>query len=233
MIIRKKCHRSISFILLAFLFLAPVHTTFAYLGGQLPEQEATIEEVKSLPKSPDYPKILADKANDKDVNPAGKSTAGVKKSDTAAAAENTADSISRKMETVPPPSVTPSRKASGVPYSSQDTHDLARLVFGEARGEPFTGQVAVAAVVLNRLDSGKFGHSIQQIIYEPGAFTAVSDGQFYLTPDDVAYQAAEAALRGWDPSGGAVYYWNPVTATNKWVWSRTIVNSIGKHVFAI
>ena len=232
MIIRKKYHRSISFILLAFLFLAPVHTTFAYLGGQLPEQEATIKEVKSLPKSPDYPKILADKANDKandkDVNPAG-----VKRSDTAAAAENTADSISRKMETVPPPSVTPSRRASGVPYSSQDTHDLARLVFGEARGEPFTGQVAVAAVVLNRLESGKFGHSIQQIIYDPGAFTAVSDGQFYLTPDDVAYQAAEAALRGWDPSGGAVYYWNPVTATNKWVWSRTIVNSIGKHVFAI
>lgn len=91
----------------------------------------------------------------------------------------------------------------------------------------------MAAVALNRLQSGKFGNSLQQVIFQPGAFTAVSDKQFYLTPDANAYQAADAALRGWDPTNGAIYYWNPATATSKWVWSRTIIKRIGKHVFAI
>lgn len=118
-------------------------------------------------------------------------------------------------------------------FSPRDIYDLARVVHGEARGESFTGQVAVAAVVLNRLNCGDFGKSIQDVIYSRGAFTAVSDGQFYLEPNSSAYRAVEAALRGWDPTGGAVYYWNPVTATSKWVWSRTIINRIGKHVFAI
>lgn len=118
-------------------------------------------------------------------------------------------------------------------FSKQDIYDLARVVHGEARGEPFTGQVAVAAVVLNRLESKNFGQSIQEIIYEPGAFTAVADGQYYMEPDANAYKAVEAALKGWDPTGGAIYYWNPATATSKWVWSRPIINQIGKHVFAM
>lgn len=117
--------------------------------------------------------------------------------------------------------------------SKQDIYDLARVVHGEARGEPFTGQVAVAAVVLNRLESKNFGKSIQEIIHEPGAFTAVADGQYYMEPDANAYKAVEAAIKGWDPTGGAIYYWNPVTATSKWVWSRPIINQIGKHVFAM
>lgn len=119
-----------------------------------------------------------------------------------------------------------------LPYSQQDVHDLARIIYGEARGEPFEGQVAVAAVVLNRLESQSFGNSVKEVIFEPGAFTAVDDGQFYLQPDSNAYRAAEAALRGWDPTGDALYYWNPVTATNQWVWSRPIVTEIGQHVFA-
>lgn len=129
-----------------------------------------------------------------------------------------------------PASITPSRGI--IPYSSQDIEHLARLVHGEARGEPFEGQVAVAAVVLNRIASGKFGNSINEVIFQPGAFTAVSDGQFYLIPNNTSYQAAQAALRGWDPTDNALYYWNPVTATNKWVWSRPIIKQIGKHVFA-
>jgi len=116
--------------------------------------------------------------------------------------------------------------------SQDDVYNLARLVHGEARGESFEGKVAIVAVVLNRLRSDKFGNSVKQIIYEPGAFTAVSDGQFYLEPDQSSYQAVQAALRGWDPTGGAIYYWNPATATNKWVWSRPIIGQIGKHVFA-
>lgn len=128
--------------------------------------------------------------------------------------------------------VNPSRGGSFWNLSQGDIYDLARLVHGEARGESFEGKVAIVAVVLNRMKSDKFGSNVKQIIYEPGAFTAVSDGQFYLEPDESSYQAVQAALRGWDPTGGAIYYWNPATATNKWVWSRPIINQIGKHVFA-
>lgn len=127
---------------------------------------------------------------------------------------------------------TPSRSSLPLPYSQQDIHILACVVHGEARGEPFEGQVAVAAVVLNRVESQNFGNSVKEVIFEPGAFTAVDDGQFYLQPDSNAYRAVEAALRGWDPSEEALYYWNPVTATNKWIWSRPIVTRIGQHVFA-
>lgn len=119
-------------------------------------------------------------------------------------------------------------------YSQKRNLDsLAKLVYGEARGESFAGQVAVAAVVLNRVESGKFGGTINEVIFEPGAFTAVSDGQYYLQPNQEAYNAAQAALNGWDPTGNAIYYWNPVTATNKWIWSRPIITTIGKHVFVL
>lgn len=223
---------------MGFLILAPVHTTFAYLGGQTPDQEMIINEVKALPRDQGRPESPVNQAKDKDenVNLTDNSLSVTNGPVTTVAADNGGDnSMVRPVgtSTAPARSFTPSRGNTGSRYSQQDIHDLARLVFGEARGEPFTGQVAVAAVVINRLESGKFGNSIQQIIYEPGAFTAISDGQFYLTPDDGAYRAVDAALGGWDPSGGAVFYWNPVTATNKWVWSRTIINSIGKHVFAI
>lgn len=114
-----------------------------------------------------------------------------------------------------------------------DLYDLARVVHGEARGESFEGQVAVAAVVLNRLHTGDFGNTVQEVIFQPWAFTAVHDGQFYLEPNSSAYRAVDAALKGWDPTGGAIYYWNPVTATSKWVWTRQIINKIGRHVFAI
>ena len=108
---------------------------------------------------------------------------------------------------------------------------LARVVYAEARGEPYAGQVAVAAVVLNRVRSSAFPNTISGVVYQSGAFTAVADGQINLTPNQTAYNAAQDALNGWDPSYGAIYYFNPNTATNKWIWSRPHLVTIGKHRF--
>lgn len=114
---------------------------------------------------------------------------------------------------------------------SNETYTLAQCVHGEARGEPYTGQVAVAAVILNRVDDPRFPKTISGVIFQPGAFTAVSDGQMFQPPGETALKAARDALNGWDPSGGALYYYNPAKTTNKWIWSRPIVKVIGKHYF--
>ena len=108
---------------------------------------------------------------------------------------------------------------------------LARVVYSEARGEPYEGQVAVAAVVLNRVKSSSFPNTISGVVYQTGAFDAVSDGQINLTPNSTAIKAAQDALNGWDPSYGAIYYFNPNTATNAWIWSRPTTVTIGKHRF--
>jgi len=108
---------------------------------------------------------------------------------------------------------------------------LAHLIHGEARGEPYNGMVAVAAVVLNRIDSPNFPSTIPGVVYQKGAFTAVDDGQINLAPNQTSYNAARDALNGWDPTGGALYYFNPNTATNKWIWSRPQTVVIGKHRF--
>ena len=115
--------------------------------------------------------------------------------------------------------------------NSSDLNLLARLVYGEARGEPYTGQVAVAAVVLNRVEHSSFPNTVSGVIYQKGAFDVVADGQINLTPNDTAKKAAQDALNGWDPSNGAIYYFNPSTATNKWIWSRPMTVTIGKHRF--
>lgn len=117
--------------------------------------------------------------------------------------------------------------------SDSDLNLLARCVYGEARGEPYTGQVAVAAVVLNRVRSSKFPNTVSGVIYQAGAFTAVSDGQINLTPNETAYNAARDALSGYDPTGGCLYYYNPATATSSWIWSLTVHIRIGKHNFAL
>lgn len=114
---------------------------------------------------------------------------------------------------------------------SKDLYLLARAIHGEARGEPYTGQVAVGAVILNRTRDPKFPKTVAGVIYQPGAFTAVTDGQINLAPGDTALKAARDALNGWDPSGGAIYYYNPAKTTNKWIWSRPIIKVIGKHYF--
>ncbi len=108
---------------------------------------------------------------------------------------------------------------------------LARIIYGESRGEPYTGQVAVGAVVMNRVKSSSFPNTIAGVIYQTGAFDAVVDGQINMNPDSTAKKAAQDALNGWDPSYGAIYYFNPSTATNKWIWSRPVTVTIGKHRF--
>ena len=115
--------------------------------------------------------------------------------------------------------------------NSSDLNLLSRIIYGESRGEPYSGQVAVGAVVLNRVKSSSFPNSIAGVIYQNGAFDAVKDGQINMSPDGTAKKAAQDALNGWDPSYGAIYYFNPATATNKWIWSRPMTVTIGKHRF--
>ena len=129
--------------------------------------------------------------------------------------------------------VTLAGSVSAASYNESETCLLGRLVHGEARGEPYVGKVAVAAVVLNRVKSSSFPNTISGVIYQAGAFDAVADGQINLTPDEDSLRAARDALNGWDPTGGCLYYYNPATATNGWIWSRTVQLSIGKHNFAI
>ena len=124
-----------------------------------------------------------------------------------------------------------SNSSSSSSSNSSDVNLLARIIYGEARGEPYSGQVAVGAVVLNRVKSSSFPNTISGVIYQSGAFDAVRDGQINLSPDSTAKKAAQDALNGWDPSYGAIYYFNPSTATNKWIWSRPMTVTIGRHRF--
>lgn len=116
--------------------------------------------------------------------------------------------------------------------SNSDLYLLAKCIHAEARGESYVGQVAVGAVILNRVKSPSFPNTISGVIYQPWAFTAVNDGQINLEPNATAYQAARDALNGWDPTYGSIYYFNPATATSSWIWSREVTVVIGKHTFA-
>ncbi len=115
--------------------------------------------------------------------------------------------------------------------ASGNLYLLARLVYGEARGEPYKGQVAVAAVVLNRMESSKFPNSMSGVIYQSGAFSVVDDGQINLSPDETAIKAARDAMNGWDPTNGCLYYYNPAKTTNKWMLSKPVLMKIGNHSF--
>ncbi len=115
--------------------------------------------------------------------------------------------------------------------NNSDLNLLTRLVYGEARGEPYQGMVAVAATVLNRVADSRFPNTIAGVIYQSGAYTCVSDGQINLTPNEQSKKAAQDAINGWDPTYGCIYYFNPSTATSKWIWSRPQVLTIGKHIF--
>ncbi|MEN8700803.1 spore cortex-lytic enzyme [Bacillus infantis] len=123
--------------------------------------------------------------------------------------------------------------AANIPsgFSQNDIQLMANAVYGEARGEPYTGQVAVAAVILNRVQSATFPNTVSGVIFEPRAFTAVADGQIWLTPNETAKEAVMDAMNGWDPTGNALYYFNPDTATSGWIWTRPQIKKIGKHIF--
>ncbi|WP_462412053.1 spore cortex-lytic enzyme [Neobacillus sp. Marseille-QA0830] len=123
--------------------------------------------------------------------------------------------------------------ASNTPkgFSQNDIRLMANAVHGESRGEPYIGQVAVAAVILNRVNSPSFPNTVSGVIFEPGAFTAVADGQIWLTPNENSKKAVLDAMNGWDPTGEALYYFNPATATSSWIWGRPQIKRIGKHIF--
>ena len=123
--------------------------------------------------------------------------------------------------------------SSSSSYNSNDRYLLAKVIYAEARGESYTGQVAIGAVVLYRVEDSRFPNTIAGVIYQPWAFTAVNDGQINLEPNATAYQAADDALNGWDPTYGSVYYYNPQTATSSWIWTTTYVTQIGNHIFAV
>ncbi|SDC88255.1 N-acetylmuramoyl-L-alanine amidase [Paenibacillus sp. UNCCL117] len=122
-------------------------------------------------------------------------------------------------------------QATRLGFSQQDLKLMANAVHGEARGEPYIGQVAVAAVILNRVKSSSFPNTVSGVIFQPGAFTAVADGQIWLEPNETSFKAVQDAVNGSDPTGGCLYYFNPVTATSKWIWTRPQVKTIGKHIF--
>ena len=118
-------------------------------------------------------------------------------------------------------------------FTSSDVYLLARTIYAEGRGEPYVGQVAIGAVVLNRVRDNAFPNTISGVVYQKHAFTAVTDGQINLTPNETAMKAARDAINGWDPTGGAIYYYNPAVATSAWIFDRQTITVIGKHVFAI
>lgn len=122
--------------------------------------------------------------------------------------------------------------SGSVPQATESNINLlARIISAEARGEPYTGQVAVGAVVLNRVESPSFPDTISGVIYQNGAFTAINDGQFWEPIEAGCYNAARDALNGWDPTGGALYYYNPAKTSNKWIRSRPVITQIGDHLF--
>lgn len=116
-------------------------------------------------------------------------------------------------------------------FSQNDIRLMANAVHGESRGEPYIGQVAVAAVILNRVNSSNFPNTVSGVIFQPGAFTAVADGQIWLTPNGTSRKAVIDAINGWDPTGEAIYYFNPATATSSWIWGRPQIKKIGNHIF--
>ena len=130
-------------------------------------------------------------------------------------------------------SISSSTSSTSSSYSNSDVNLLARLIYGEARGESYVGQVAVGAVVVNRIKSASFPNTMSGVIYQKYAFTAVADGQINLTPDANAKKAAQDAMNGWDPTYGAIYYYNPKTATSSWIFTRKTTVTIGNHVFAV
>ena len=121
--------------------------------------------------------------------------------------------------------------SAGAAQKTNDTELLARLISAESRGEPYSGQVAVGAVVLNRVRHPSFPNTLSGVIYQPGAFSCLSDGQFNKPVSDVSRRAARDAINGVDPSRGAIYYYNPKTATNQWIRSRPVIMDIGSHRF--
>ena len=174
---------------------------------------------------------------EKQVKQNGKSTATKKSATTNKTKKQSSNATNNKKNTAKKNNANKTNKtttkATNIPagFSQNDINLLAQTVYGEARGEPYVGQVAVAAVILNRLESPSFPNTVSGIVFEPLAFTAVADGQIWMEPNETARKAVIDAINGMDPSENATYYFNPETATSKWIWSRPQIKQIGKHIF--
>lgn len=164
----------------------------------------------------------------KQKQPAAKAPAGGKQQNQAPAKQTP-----KAQPNAPAPKGNNKPTAANVPngFSQNDIQLMANAVYGESRGEPYIGQVAVASVILNRVNSASFPNTVSGVIFEPRAFTAVADGQIWLTPNETAKKAVLDAINGWDPTGDAIYYFNPDTATSGWIWTRPQIKQIGKHIF--
>lgn len=141
----------------------------------------------------------------------------------------TADGIAGKA-TLNAMGITSGSSSSGK-FTSNDIYLLAKVIAAEARGESYTGQVAVGAVILNRVEHSSFPDSISGVVYQAGAFSCVTDSNWKVEPTDTAKKAARDAINGWDPTGGAIYYYNPAKTSNKWIRTRPVIVTIGSHVF--
>ena len=174
---------------------------------------------------------------EKQVKQNGKSTATKKSATTNKTKKQSSNATNNKKNTAKKNNANQTNKtttkATNIPagFSQNDINLLAQTVYGEVRGEPYVGQVAVAAVILNRLESPSFPNTVSGIVFEPLAFTAVADGQIWMEPNETARKAVIDAINGMDPSENATYYFNPETATSKWIWSRPQIKQIGNHIF--
>lgn len=218
--------------------------SFTHYGGMNLEDQVNYDTQKEQkPQAPTTKEQSQQQADTKKQEDTQQQT-DTKKEDTQQQAEDSQQSKQQPSETEQTDNQTQVEKrtveetpieptAVNVPngFSQNDIQLMAQAVYGEARGEPYEGQVAVAAVILNRLQSPIFPDTVAGIIHEPLAFTAVADGQIYLTPDETSRRAVLDAINGWDPTGEAIYYFNPDTATSSWIWSRPQIKQIGKHIF--
>lgn len=205
---------------------------FTHYGGVDLNKQKTGGKDGAAGKTNQKPTNRAPQGNNQNQKPAGNNqNRNTANNNQQARGNNQGGGTANQQPATPAPPAKPT--ATNVPngFSQNDIKLMANAVHGESRGEPYIGQVAVAAVILNRLESPSFPHTIAGVIFEPGAFTAVADGQIWLTPNETSKKAVLDAINGWDPTGGAIYYFNPNTATNKWIWSRPQIKQIGKHIF--
>ncbi|MFD1850506.1 spore cortex-lytic enzyme [Oceanobacillus bengalensis] len=200
-------------------------------GNKFTHYGGVDKEKQSAPKQSTPKQTAPQKSTPKQPEP-NKSGTGTDSPNNAAGGGNETDTPEQAAED-PAEDVEITNTAVNVPqgFSQNDIQLMANAVYGEARGEPYEGQVAVAAVILNRVASPSFPNTVAGVIFEPRAFTAVADGQIWLTPNDLAEEAVLDAINGWDPTGNATYYFNPDTATSAWIWSRPQIKRIGKHIF--
>ena len=220
-----------------------VSITLSFSGGILgmsSHNATTVKTVKTVAKKPSKPSNPQEQMMVKADQPGSSNKVLGEKAGPAQntwtkpeSANNYSASPTGLATNKPAPNYAGQPKKQPKPGAQVDLYLLARVIYAESRGEPIQGQVGVGAVLLNRLKDSRFPKSLSQIIFKHGEFCTVRDGQIWKTPNQEALKAARLAIAGWDPTGGALYFYNPAKTTSRWIWSRPIVNRIGNHIFAI